>query len=170
MGNNCSKWIICNDPPPPNPPNPPPPPTPNPMFKKRFMFLANSSVSYPQWTSFTETHFKMLANENSRIMVLSGTHGGPDGKFYKSVKRKDGTDFTGEKIFSDDKDGVEEMKQKHGAEIARLKMIFNVTDVWEDEKNGQPDIAKLVTKIRTFAPKAIICAWCFSQVLSNIIS
>ena len=94
---------------------------------------------------------------NTRLLVLTGVHGDPDGKL---GDKEDGFAASCEKQ-------VEILKRSRGKDMEERAIEFNVEDVGKSivSDNGarELDEKKFVDAVRNFKPTVLVLAFCFSQ-------
>ena len=169
MGNLCTKT---QRPEPTTPPTPQRPPSNVSLTKlfnvERFVVTTNDTLWGIQMYNKLLSIWQMLAVENGTIILLSGSHGTPEGE----MKRKDMVpDDNGKLHMSDaaefvkeDEEIVKILKKKKAGDFRKLNLQMKVVDVWQNvHSNGSINLEKLSEEIKNIQPTSVVAGWCFSK-------
>ena len=128
-----------------------------PLFSLATFVAISSNVIYGcNWVDFVLKHWDLIVAKNSKILIISGTHGAPDGKLWRTMRMEDGSMIDADQFVEEDEKHVEKIKKLKAGDIAKKKITFEVLDIWkfgraeEDIKETlEKDKAELTSAIET---------------------
>ena len=142
------------------------PPSP-PLFKLvTFMGLSRAGVNADDWRDLVYDKWDLIAIDNAKIVIVSGTHGDIKGNLLRAEKDAKGKLWDGSYFLKEDKEIIEdEIKIKKAKDIKDRNIEFIVVDIWDcANDDGEIDSRKVGEMMRKISPTTVILAFCYSEM------
>ena len=135
---------------------------------ERFVVTTNDTVWGEQMKEKLLSIWQMIAVENGIILLLSGSHGTPDGEMKReeTLIDKNGDPYVhnAEELVLEDERIVKELEKEKAEDFKKLNLKMKVIDVWQNvNSDGTINLEKLSEEIQNIQPTSVMAGWCFSK-------
>ena len=149
--------------------NPPPqfPPRIKDVYRIDTMIAKSSNYTYgDDWFDALIKWFDILAPKGARVIVITGTHGSPQGKL-SLIEKFQGVTINAAEFVPEDAALIAKIKIAKKKEIDDRGIVFEIVNVFDPlytNKNKTVNPDKLGKRISDLQPSAVILGFCFSEM------
>ena len=135
----------------------------------RMITTTNDTVWGEQLKKRILSLWSQMLVDNGVILILSGSHGRPDGtlKREEMLTDEDGTQYlhNAQEFVDEDRIKAKEIENEKAADFAKFNMKIVILDIWQSVNSAGDDIyfKKLGEEIKKIGPTSIVAGWCHSK-------
>ena len=119
------------------------------------IITSTKPIQMIEWRMHLLDHWEEVMKENTRLLVVSGTHGCQDGQLGDNEKESEG-------FVKQSKRFVEGFKKKRKQDIEQKNIVFAVMDI-SKHKEGRKVEEEFITVLKEFDPSVLLLGFCWSE-------
>ena len=119
------------------------------------IITSTKPIQMLEWREHLLDHWEEVMKENTRLLVVSGTHGCQDGQLGDNETEKEG--FVKQSVRF-----VEGFKKRRKQDIEEKNIVIEVMDI-SKHKEGRKVEEEFITVLKQFDPTVLLLGFCWSE-------